>query len=117
LPEQWYLVVNPNCQVATADIFNDPELTRDSLPITMHTFLAGDNRNDCESVVRRRFPAVAAALDWLGKEARLTGTGACVYVPFSDAVAANTVLERIPTAWQGFVARSCNRSPLLNRLD
>ncbi|CAK0747937.1 4-(cytidine 5'-diphospho)-2-C-methyl-D-erythritol kinase [Gammaproteobacteria bacterium] len=115
LPEPWYLVVIPDCRVATGDIFSDPELTRDSLPITMRAFLAGDDRNDCERVVRYRYPAVAAALDWLGTNARLTGTGACVYAPFTDAAAAEAVLERLPSEWHGFVARGRNRSPLTER--
>ncbi|CAK0764787.1 4-(cytidine 5'-diphospho)-2-C-methyl-D-erythritol kinase [Gammaproteobacteria bacterium] len=115
LPEPWYLVVNPGCQVATRKIFGDPELTRDSLPITMRDFLAGDDRNDCERVVRRHSPAVAETLDWLGEEARLTGTGACVYVPFVDFAAANAVLMRLPSRWRGFVAQGCNCSPLNGR--
>jgi len=112
LPEPWYLVVKPNCQVATREIFTDPELTRDSVPITMRNFLAGDDRNDCEQVVRRRYPIVAETLDWLGADARLTGTGACIYVPFVALAAADAALMRLPSGWRGFVARGCNRSPL-----
>jgi 4-diphosphocytidyl-2-C-methyl-D-erythritol kinase len=115
LPEPWYLVVNARCQVATGDVFNDLELTRDSLPITMRGFLAGDDRNDCEQVVRRRYPAVAAVLDWLGTSSRLTGTGACVYAPFSAAAEAEAILARLPFGWHGFVARGRNRSPLIER--
>ena len=45
----------------TAEIFNAPELTRDTPPITLRAFLDGAGRNDCEPVVRHRYPAVAAA--------------------------------------------------------
>ena len=113
LPEPWYLVVNPGCQVATGEIFADSELTRDSLPITIRDFLAGNVRNDCERVVRRRYEAVAAVLDWFGASARLTGTGACVYAAFAEAAAAQAALASLPQEWRGFVAHGCNRSPLL----
>ena len=113
LPEPWYLVVNPDCHIATAAIFSDQELTRDSLPITIRAFLMGDDRNDCERVVRRRYPAVAAALDRLGPRARLTGTGSCVYEPFSSAAAAQEAQADLPPEWRSFVARGCNQSPLM----
>ena len=77
-----YLILKPNVSVSTADVFQDPELTRNSPPITIHGFLASGGRNDCVGVVRRRYPEVARALDWLSAygPARLTGTGACVFL-------------------------------------
>ena len=65
LPEPWFLVLNPNVSVSTAAVFSDAELTRDTPRMTIRAFLSGDGRNDCEAVVRRRYPEVAAALDWL----------------------------------------------------
>ncbi len=113
IPESWYLVVTPDCQVATGEIFSDSELTRDSPPITIRDFLAGDARNDCEPVVCRRHKGVAAVLDWFGTSAHLTGTGACVFVAFADAESAHAAKTGLPPAWRAFVARGCNRSPLL----
>ncbi len=77
-----YLILKPNVFVSTAEVFQDPELTRNSPPITIHGFLASGGRNDCLGVVRRRYPEVARALDWLSRfgAARLTGTGACVFL-------------------------------------
>jgi 4-diphosphocytidyl-2-C-methyl-D-erythritol kinase len=74
-------------------------------------------RNDCEPVVRRRYPAVAEALDWLGRlaPARLTGTGCCVFAAMPDEQAARAALERLPDRWQGWVVRGLNRSPLAER--
>ena len=60
-----YLILKPNVVVSTAEVFQDPELTRNSAPITIHGFLASGGRNDCLGVVRRRYPEVARALDWL----------------------------------------------------
>ena len=117
-PEIWYLVLQPDCQIATREIFQAPDLTRNSSPITIARFFAGEGRNDFEPVVRRRYPAVAAALDWLGQRApaRLTGSGACVFAGFAAETDARRVLSELPHDWRGFVARGRNRSPLLDRL-
>ena len=77
-----YLIIKPNVFVSTQDVFQDPELTRNSPPITIHGFLASGGRNDCLEVVRRRYPEVARAIEWLSPfgAARLTGTGACIFM-------------------------------------
>ncbi|MGH8252572.1 MAG: 4-(cytidine 5'-diphospho)-2-C-methyl-D-erythritol kinase [Steroidobacteraceae bacterium] len=112
LPEAWYLIVHPGVAVGTAGIFQAPELTRNSPLVTMRGFSPGAGRNDCEPVVRSRYPQVAAALDWLGEGARLSGTGSCVFKAFDRAAAAERVAARVPDEWTSFVARSVNRSPL-----
>lgn len=117
LDEPWFLVVDPGITVATAHVFQAIELTRNSPRITIDRFYAGGARNDCEPVVRRLYPEIGYALDWLERfgEARLTGTGACVFAPFQQEGAAQSVLARLPSRWRGWVARGCNRSPLLRR--
>jgi 4-diphosphocytidyl-2-C-methyl-D-erythritol kinase len=117
-PPHTYLLVQPDVTIATAEVFQAPELTRDSPAITMPGFLATGGRNDFEPVVRQRYPAVAEALDWLGRvaPARLTGTGSCVYAPMPDEGAARATLARLPARWRGYVVRGLNRSPLLERL-
>lgn len=117
-PEPWYLVVAPNCEVSTAAVFSAPELTRDCQPITIRDFLSGQAENVCEAVVRERYPAVDKALNWLGQfaPARMTGTGSCVFAAFENEAQATDVSRKIPPEWQGFVAKGCNQSPLLERL-
>ena len=122
-PPAWYLVVSPDCAVSTAAVFSDPELTRDTPETTINGFISAGfagGRNDCEAVVRRRYPAVAAALDWVtaqagGRPARLTGTGGCVFADFREPAEARAVLDRLPARWTGFVARGVAESPLLSR--
>lgn len=118
LERPWYLVLVPAVQVSTHEVFNDPQLTRNSPRITIREFLAGSWRNDCESVVRAHYPEVADALSWLSQygAARLTGTGACVFVAFDQEQEARGVQQRLPLAWQSFVARGLVESPLLTRL-
>lgn len=117
-PEAHYLIVDPGVSVATRSVFEDPELTRYSAPVTIAGLLAHDGRNDCEDVVRRRYPEVGRALDWLGDQGagRLTGTGGCVYASFKTRDEAERARRRIPSHWSATVARGLNRSPLLDRL-
>lgn len=118
LPEAWYLVLTPDCEVSTASVFSDPDLTRNSPSITIADFISGDDRNDCLNVVRRRYTCVADALDWLSAlgRPRLTGTGACVFVAFDGEAGARAALSSVPPDLSGFVAPGMNRSPLLDRL-
>ena len=117
-PETAYLVIRPGCAVSTAEVFQAPELTRNSPAITIRDFLKSGGRNDCEPLVRSRFPEVAAALDWLGRfaPARLTGTGSCIFAPFANREQAQAVATQVPARWQGFVVQGRNRSPLLDRI-
>lgn len=117
-PEPWYVVIHPLCHVSTAEIFKLPELTRNTSPIKIRDFFAGSGRNDCESAVRARYPAVGAALDWLAKfsTARMTGTGACVFAAFPTEARAREIAMLTPPEWRGFVAEGLNRSPLRAQL-
>ncbi len=114
LGSRWYLVVAPGVSVSTGRVFAAPELTRNTPRITMSAFRAGRVRNDCEPVVRGLYPEVARALDWLAQfgEARLTGTGGCVFAAFATEPEARAVCEQVPPPWQAFVARGVDVSPL-----
>jgi 4-diphosphocytidyl-2-C-methyl-D-erythritol kinase len=120
LPAAWYLVVCPDCAVSTAEIFSAPELTRNTPETTISGFLSAGGRNDCEPVVRRRYPAVAAALDWVSARsgdypAKLTGTGGCAFAAFGTEGEARAALAGLPPRWTGFAARGLAVSPLLAR--
>jgi 4-diphosphocytidyl-2-C-methyl-D-erythritol kinase len=115
VPPSWYLVIHPRVAVSTAEVFQAPELTRNSPVLTIRDFSAHTTANVCEPVVRARYPEVAAALDWLAREAgnaRLTGTGSCLFARFEDEREARQLAERVPPRWGGFVARGLDRSPL-----
>ncbi|GGC79797.1 4-(cytidine 5'-diphospho)-2-C-methyl-D-erythritol kinase [Vreelandella lutescens] len=121
LDTPWFVVIHPGVSVSTPAIFQDPELTRDSLPITMARALQGgvvEWRNDCEAIVRKRYPPIAEALDWLAQYApsRLTGTGACLFAAFDSQKSAQIVAERANQRWQAWVARGLNTSPLQDAL-
>ena len=117
IPEPWYVVLTPDAHISTAAAFSHPELTRNSDPITLRAFSAGAARNDFEKVVRQLSPAVDAALQWLAQHgaARMTGTGACVFLACSDADHAARILAASPV--QGFISRGQNVSPAHRALD
>lgn len=118
LPEAWYVLVHPKVHVPTAVVFQAPELTRNSTPITIGGFLQSGGVNDFEPVVRARYPEVAHALDWLGHfaPARLTGTGSCIFAPCPSLNEAQDIVARVPERWRAMAARGMNVSPLLKNI-
>jgi 4-diphosphocytidyl-2-C-methyl-D-erythritol kinase len=110
--------VHPGVTVSTAGVFQSPELTRNSPLITIRAFFEAGGRNDCEPVVRSRFPEVAEAMQWLGRyaPARLSGTGSCVFAACASAIEAERLAARVPDRWPSYVARGLNTSPLQERL-
>lgn len=114
LPPAWYVVLTPPVHVRTAEAFAHAGLTEPTKSITISSFSAGFGRNDLEPAVRRRYPIVAAHLEWLGShgEARMTGSGACVFAEFSTEAGAREVLAKVPAGMRGFVAPGLERHPL-----
>jgi 4-diphosphocytidyl-2-C-methyl-D-erythritol kinase len=117
--EPWYLVLVPQVSVSTAEIFSDPLLTRDTPPIKVRPVLEGNSRNDCQPVVERRYPAVRNALNLLGKftDAKLTGTGSCVFGAFPNKAEADKVSALLTDTLTGFVAKGSNISMLHRKLQ
>lgn len=117
--EPWYLVLVPQVSVSTAEIFSDPLLTRDTPPIKVRPVPKGNSRNDCLPVVTRRYPDVGNALNLLGKftEAKLTGTGSCVFGAFPSKAEADKVSALLTETLTGFVAKGANISMLHRKLQ
>ena len=127
IAESWYVVIFPGVMVSTAELFADPELTRDARPIKIRDYFAGEAVNVFEPIVRRRYTEVNSACKWLSNQvvnqphsARMTGTGSCVYASFEDESAATAIAEKalreLPSDWQVICAKACNESPLVRKL-
>jgi 4-diphosphocytidyl-2-C-methyl-D-erythritol kinase len=96
LADSAFVVAQPPVEVATARIFGDPNLTRDSEPVKILDFSGcsrfiasvsskGFGRNDLEPVAVRIFPVVEQARSWLlqqGLAVRLSGSGGCWFAEF-----------------------------------
>lgn len=142
LADHWYLVIFPGRAISTAEVFSLPDLPRHTPPVRIRDFLtgaghrqassgavvrsdfrirdflAGGGHNDCEAAVFRAWPEVAAAAKWLERWAapRMSGTGSCIYGRFFGESSARSVLTGLPSAWQGFVSRGINYSPLCEKI-
>jgi 4-diphosphocytidyl-2-C-methyl-D-erythritol kinase len=128
LPARHFLVVTPQVQVPTVEIFRAEELTRDSKVITIMDFLAEETsckswpqqfgQNDMQETVARRYKEVAAVLEWFSAEktliapARMTGSGASVFAAFPSHDAAASAQARLPSEWRSAVTGSLDRHPL-----
>ncbi|MGQ0656239.1 MAG: 4-(cytidine 5'-diphospho)-2-C-methyl-D-erythritol kinase [Betaproteobacteria bacterium] len=114
LPPAWYLVLVPGSSVSTAEIFNNA-LTGKTKPLKIPPFFPGQGRNDLEQVVIERAPEVAAHLAWLKSrcpQARMTGSGACVFAEFAGEAQAKALRAQLPETMQGFAAQGLERHPL-----
>ena len=119
LPKAWYVLLIPPVMVSTPAIFASPELTRNSKTIKISGFSAGFGRNDLEPVVCRRHPEVAAHLEWLRRfgDARMSGSGACVFAEFAAEREARSVHSKMPADMRGLVVRGLDRQPLAALLE
>lgn len=118
-PEDNYLLIVPPAHVSTAEIFNHPALTRDSSPIKIADFLEGQGQNDLEAVVRQEYPVIDDTMNWLQhfSNARMTGTGAGVFITTDSAREAQNIAQQAPADWRCFVTRGLNTSPLYDQLS
>ena len=119
LPAAWYLVLAPQVSVSTKEIFSSA-LTGQSKALKIPPFFPGQGRNDLEAAVAARYPEVGAHLEWLRQrspQARMTGSGACVFAEFTSEAQARALYNQLPGDMQGFVARGLDRHPLLDSTD
>ena len=115
LPPAWYVVLEPPVQVPTAAIFGVPELKRDTATMRAADWKPGVGGNDLEPVAASRFPVVAEYLRWLTAfgEARMTGSGACVFAEFERKDTAEAVIRQLPAGMRGWVTAGLDHHPLL----
>ena len=119
VPPAWYLVLTPQVTVSTKEIFASA-LTGKSKRLKIPPFFPGRGQNDLERVVTERFPEVAASLAWLKErcaQARMTGSGACVFAEFATETEARAIQSQMPRGMDGFVAQGLDRHPLYDWAD
>ncbi len=120
LAPAWYVLVDPGVHVPTPALFADPDLTRDSATAKIEDFVSGSlSGNAFEPVLRRREPAVEAALAALSDIglARLTGSGGGCFVEFPSQHAAMAAKAELPEELRAWVVEGVARSPLLDALE
>lgn len=133
LPERHYVIVEPPIQVPTAVVFADPNLTRNTKPLTLAGFAREQStvpnclpgHNDLQASAVQRFIAVANALSVLQEVAcdfgvhasavRMSGSGACVFAATDSPSVASSIAEAVTGAAVGRVHRceSLQRHPMI----
>jgi len=118
LGERHYVLVFPGMAISTGDIFSDAGLPRDSAPITLAAALAGEGRNDCEVVVRKRFPGFASVMEKLEKWGRpvMTGTGSAIFIEMNDKKSAMSAAKEMKTLYNVRAVRGVDSSSLREKL-
>jgi 4-diphosphocytidyl-2-C-methyl-D-erythritol kinase len=121
-PDCWYLVIEPGVQVPTPAIFSAKQLTRDTKPIKIADFSSTAKmhwKNDLQAVACALFPQVGEAIQWLQTfgDARMTGSGACVFCAFADENSADQALKQVPERWTSWKAKSLSRHPMSDLLQ
>jgi 4-diphosphocytidyl-2-C-methyl-D-erythritol kinase len=114
---QKFLVVKPDAGLATAAIFNDPNLKRDTEPATMRGFAECSDvdklrfgRNDLQAVAQTHCPDISECvllLKGLGLSARMTGSGSAVFAPTDSGQ-----LPQVPSTWFAAHTHSLCEHPL-----
>lgn len=134
LKNAYYVVLTPDAHVSTAQIFANKQLTKNAIPKTMSAFseianLSTENSahgnirteftNHLEKVVCDTYPEVANCLGWLKQfgDARMSGSGASVFLEVANKEIANTICAQRPEGIRGFVAQGLNQHPLLHYAD
>jgi len=119
--EPYYVVLTPNIQVSTMQIFANPRLTRDTKPLKITDFSSTafnhlNNKrfkNDLEESVCELFPAIASTLKWLNQfgEAKMSGSGASVFVKVNSKQIADELFANKPANTTGFIAKGLSKHP------
>lgn len=114
VPRSYVVVLTPSVSVSTASIFSAPELTRHAVSARIPVFSKGYGHNDLQPIAVARFAEIAACVGSLERfgEARMTGSGACVFAMVPDKFSAQQALSRMPEGITGFVTRIVPRHPL-----
>lgn len=119
LGRRHYVLVFPDFQISTREIFTDPGLARASVPILLEEALRGEGRNDCEAVVRKRFPVFSEILADLARWGRpmMTGTGSGIFLAMDDKKSARSAAREMKSLYNVRAVSGVDQSPLHTNLE
>lgn len=120
IPQQYYVLLRPDEHVATPRIFAHPNLPRNSPSNPQPTWANMQPlRNDMQNVVLQDYPEIQAAFQTLAQygEPRMTGSGACLFLPCATPEQAQAIQFRLPENWQTWCIQSVARHPLFSILS
>lgn len=119
MPQKYFLVIVPQLHISTEKLFADKQLQREQEKIDFAQFKQSSAGNTFEPIVRKNYPQINQAMQWLEQysQAYLTGTGACVFSIFEQQQQAQAVYQQLPKNWSAFICQACQQSPLHQLLD
>ncbi|SPL70367.1 4-(cytidine 5'-diphospho)-2-C-methyl-D-erythritol kinase [Acinetobacter stercoris] len=116
LDQKQYIVLKPDCFISTQRLFSQKTLTRDTNPTTFCAYQLKPSSfgNNFEPIARKLYPEVEEAMQYLDQFgiAKLTGTGACVFVEVNDEMNVEDILEHSPC--KSYLVNSLKESPLIH---
>ena len=112
-PKQ-YIVLKPDCFISTQLLFSQKILTRNTKPTKFcgYQIKPSDFGNNFEPVARSLYSEVDEAMRYLDQfgQAKLTGTGACVFTEVTAEMNVDDILAHSPCT--AYVVNSLDESPL-----
>ena len=115
LDQKQYIIIKPDCFISTQQLFSKKTLTRDTKPTKFCAYQLKPSSfgNNFEPVARSLYPEVDVAMRYLDQfgTAKLTGTGACVFVEVTEKMNVSEVLNHSP--YKAYLVNSLNESPLV----
>ncbi|WP_432209242.1 4-(cytidine 5'-diphospho)-2-C-methyl-D-erythritol kinase [Acinetobacter variabilis] len=114
LDQKQFIVLKPDCFISTQQLFSQKTLTRDtkSSKFCAYQIKPSDFGNNFEPVARSLYPEVDEAMQYLDQfgVAKLTGTGACVFIEVTDDMNVTDILENAPC--KSYLVNSLQESSL-----
>lgn len=116
LDQKQYIVLKPDCFISTQLLFSQKTLTRDTKPTKFYAYQQNSSGfgNNFEPLARKLYPEVDEAMHYLDQfgKAKLTGTGACVFVEVTKNMNIDEILAHSPC--KAYLVKSLNESPLVH---
>ncbi|TXJ06607.1 MAG: 4-(cytidine 5'-diphospho)-2-C-methyl-D-erythritol kinase [Acinetobacter sp.] len=116
LPAKRYIILKPDCFISTQMLFSQKILTRNAKPSKFAAYQEDPSQfeNNFEQLARQLYPEVEQAFQYLNQygQAKLTGTGACVFIEVDMDIHTDVVLSNAPC--QAYLANGLNHSPVLD---
>lgn len=114
LAQKQFIVLKPDCFISTQLLFSQKTLTRDTKPTTFCAYQLEPSLfgNNFEPLARQLYPEVEEAMQYLDQfgQAKLTGTGACVFTEVTQKMDVKQILQNAPC--RAYLVNSLAESPL-----
>lgn len=114
LDQKQFIILKPDCFISTQLLFSQKTLTRDSKTTKFCAYQLEPSNfgNNFEPLARQLYPEVEEAMRYLDQfgQAKLTGTGACVFIEVTNEMNIDEILNHSPC--KSYLVNSLKESPI-----